>query len=321
MRACALPLAAAAAAAAAGRATAPAGAACTDASSCSLNGRCTQGACVCDEAWHGASCELLALQPTPAQSDYDARASMGLSTWGASVVQLPSDGQRWHMYVSEFRDGCGVTSWQTNSQIVHVVGTSPTGPWRREGVALHAWSHCGTVAVAPDGVMIQPRLWCSPAKYANGTGSCNAGVRSTVPAGMPNAGQRCVGGASPCGFHLHEGAWVPCPGANGGGSAPASELPQREPVRATAPCRPGSGARSSISFAVSRTGEGEWTENFTAPIVGPNLCPGEHSLGTMPPWIMPNGTTWILVLPQLIRAERWNGSYTVCECSNGRLGL
>lgn len=26
-------------------------------------------------------------------------------------------------------------------------------------------SHCGTVAVSPDGVMIQPRLWCSPEKY------------------------------------------------------------------------------------------------------------------------------------------------------------
>ena len=119
---------------------------CATDSDCSLNGRCAQGVCVCDVAWQGASCELLALQPTPAQSDYDARASMGLSSWGASVVQLPSDEQRWHMYVSEFRDGCGVTSWQTNSQIVHVVGPSPMGPWRREGVALHAWSHCGTVA-------------------------------------------------------------------------------------------------------------------------------------------------------------------------------
>ena len=68
MRAFALPLAAAAAAASAGRATEPA-AACTDASSCSLNGRCAQGACVCDVAWQGASCELLALQPTPALSD------------------------------------------------------------------------------------------------------------------------------------------------------------------------------------------------------------------------------------------------------------
>lgn len=42
-------------------------------------------------------------------------------------------------YVSEFLDGCGVTSWQTNSQIVHAVADTPYGPWTREGVSLHAW--------------------------------------------------------------------------------------------------------------------------------------------------------------------------------------
>jgi hypothetical protein len=90
---------------------------------CSLNGRYlgprgrAGGRCVCDRAWEGEQCELLALLPVPSGSDYDTRASTGLSTWGASIVQLPRD-PTWHMYASEFLEGCGVTSWQTNSQCV-----------------------------------------------------------------------------------------------------------------------------------------------------------------------------------------------------------
>lgn len=270
---------------------------------CSLNGRLGQdGKCICDIAWNGPQCELLTLLPVPKGSDYNAP---GVSTWGASIVQLPHD-PAWHMYVSEFLEGCGVTSWQTNSQIVHAVSDSPTGPWQRMGMSLHAWSHCGTVAVAPDGVMIQPRLWCSPEKYGPGEGTCNAGVRSEIPSGMPNAGQRCSGGTSPCGFHMHEGTWVPCRNASDAREFLQQRLRQR---RHTMPCEPGLPA--SVSFAVTRQAAGEWLENFTAPIVGPNLCPRNHSMGTNPPWIMKNGTTFILVLPQIIRADVWNGSYRV----------
>ena len=161
------------------------------------------------------------------------------------------------------------------------------GPWTRKGVALHPWSHCGTVAVAPDGTMIQPRLWCSPVKYPNGTGSCNAGVRSTIPSGMPNAGQRCVGGASPCGFRLHEGQWEPCRNSTDRSGAaklmPADSDMRGVGRRASAdaqPCVPGQPA--SVSFAVTRQAAGEWIENFTAPIVGPNSCPRSHSPGHAP---------------------------------------
>jgi hypothetical protein len=283
---------------------------------CSLNGRYENGRCSCSVAWDGDTCELLSLLPTPAGADYDRRATAGLSSWGASIVQLPRQPEVWHMFVSELLDGCGVTSWQTNSQIVHATAAGPMGPWTRKGVALHPWSHCGTVAVAPDGTMIQPRLWCSPVKYPNGTGSCNAGVRSTIPSGMPNAGQRCVGGASPCGFRLHEGQWEPCRNSTDRSGAaklmPADSDMRGVGRRASAdaqPCVPGQPA--SVSFAVTRQAAGEWIENFTAPIVGPNSCPRSHSLGTNPPWIMVNGTTFILVLPQIIRADAWNASYTV----------
>ena len=55
---------------------------------------------------------LLALQPTPPAADFDERATLGLSTWGASVVEIPFAGgnESWHMWASVFLDGCGVTS-------------------------------------------------------------------------------------------------------------------------------------------------------------------------------------------------------------------
>ena len=76
---------------------------------CSLNGRWVHSSgssdhCACSAAWTGQKCELLALLPTPAGADYDVRQATGLSTWGASIVQLNDS---WHMYVSEFMDGCG----------------------------------------------------------------------------------------------------------------------------------------------------------------------------------------------------------------------
>lgn len=136
-------------------------------------------------------------------------------------------------------------------------------------------------------------------RYSDGKGSCNAGVRSTIPAGLPNAGQKCEGGGSPCGFHLHEGAWEPCKGNSTEPHVSAAHAPRRatrgvgagdpagnrdrDPARVHAavggdarsmPCEPDSGLPSSVSFAVTTKTAGEWTENFTAPIVGPNLCPG-----------------------------------------------
>ena len=44
-------------------------------------------------------------------------------------MQLPHD-PTWHMYASEFLEGCGVTSWQTNSQCV--------GPGELDLPILHA---------------------------------------------------------------------------------------------------------------------------------------------------------------------------------------
>ena len=88
----------------------------------------------------------------------------------------------------------------------------------------------------------------------------------------PWARQKCAGGASPCGFHVHEGAWVPCRNATDsiGPSSTDRPRPWRDTRLEKAPCVPNSGKPASVSFAVARKPTGEWTENYTAPIVGPN---------------------------------------------------
>ena len=78
---------------------------------CNLNGRCTAGTCACAPAWQGPRCERMALLPARRSSDF---AEEGVSTWGGSIVYRNAS---WHMYVSEMLGSCGITSWQSNSQV------------------------------------------------------------------------------------------------------------------------------------------------------------------------------------------------------------
>ena len=46
-----------------------------------------------------------------------------------------------HGYFSEFYGGCGVLSWQSQSQIVHAVAPSPLGRFEKVGIAIGAQAH------------------------------------------------------------------------------------------------------------------------------------------------------------------------------------
>ena len=37
--------------------------------------------------------------------------------------------------------GCGINAWETNSQIVHIVGDSPQGPFQRKDVFAPPFAH------------------------------------------------------------------------------------------------------------------------------------------------------------------------------------
>ena len=94
---------------------------------CSLNGRLVGNSCACSAAWIGEQCELLDLLPTPAGADYDVRQATGLSTWGASIVQVKD--LSWHMYLSEFKEGCGEREFHPaaseSARWVHRQGCQP----------------------------------------------------------------------------------------------------------------------------------------------------------------------------------------------------
>ena len=47
----------------------------------------------------------------------------------------------YHMWVSEFFGGCGVSSWQHNSHVVHATSPKLEGPYIYQDTALNRFSH------------------------------------------------------------------------------------------------------------------------------------------------------------------------------------
>eukprot|EP00936_MAST-01D_sp_MAST-1D-sp1_P002992 g2992.t1 len=244
---------------------------------CSLNGECTvAGVCDCDAAWEGEQCERFAQLPVPASADIK---QPNVSTWGSGTLQRRVNGQ-FHMYAAEFVGHCGVTTWQTNSLVAHFTASEPSGPWERRGVALPVWSHCPSAALAPNGTVV---MWAF------------AGGRS--PKTGPDAwGNRCIGGASPCGDVLSR----------------YRGRPTHEDMLTR--------ATSSLPLFVSAAGpDGPW-EALAATI------DEAVSYSIAAPWFLPNGTAfWVLqaacpstmrdhasgTCGTILRGESWEGPYSV----------
>jgi len=138
---------------------------CADARDCSLNGVCDAGQCRCDAAWQGPQCATLALTPAPAwDSSSNGGSAAGpdrggrnglrivdaggvnVSTWGGSVLAF---GGAWHLWASEMVHHCGLSSWRSNSRILHAVAAAPEGPYSVAGVAVDVFAHEPTVLRAP----------------------------------------------------------------------------------------------------------------------------------------------------------------------------
>ncbi len=107
---------------------------CTTNASCSLNGDCLSGRCVCTSSWRGDHCQYLALEPLPAgPSGYGV--SPNVSSWGGSIYHNNSEPESlYHLYVTEEVDGKGLAAWKTASQIVHAVSNNPLGPYQKRDV-------------------------------------------------------------------------------------------------------------------------------------------------------------------------------------------
>lgn len=133
---------------AAARITALDGSTCINSEDCSLNGNCTNGACVCRTPWQGVDCAQLQILPSSTSS---GGAIYGVSprtgSWGGNIVQW-ADG-KFHLFVAEFAgNDCGMVSWKTNSMITHAISeTGIDGTYARSDTALDAWAHNPEVVV------------------------------------------------------------------------------------------------------------------------------------------------------------------------------
>lgn len=117
--------------------------ACTVDDDCSLNGICHAGICKCFAPWRGSSCGILDEMPGPRTAAYGhnsdesggtgSHQSIVPATWGGSVLWADN---LTHMFVSEMTAGCGLSSWGSNTQIVHAVAADPLGPFVRHDNAL-----------------------------------------------------------------------------------------------------------------------------------------------------------------------------------------
>ena len=113
---------------------------------CNLGGLCDSktNTCMCSTEWRGDDCSSLALLPAELDNGYRPISS---SSWGGKIVKGSSG--KYHLYAAAMVEKCGLTTWRTNSEIVHAMSYSkPTGPylndWLNEPV-VSTFGHNPTV--------------------------------------------------------------------------------------------------------------------------------------------------------------------------------
>eukprot|EP01084_Bolivina_argentea_P237885 399686_1 len=108
---------------------------------CSLNGICNKTSllCICDDQWYGKYCDLLNIIPTIKNNGYK---QLNYSSWGGSIIYDKLT-QTYNMFVARMSMHCGLTTWTTNSQIVHAISlnNNPLGPYTFNKILINTFSH------------------------------------------------------------------------------------------------------------------------------------------------------------------------------------
>jgi hypothetical protein len=167
---------------------------CVTPEDCSLNGECTSGQCICVPPWTGVSCGQLDFLPARAPDGALYRRN-GTSSWCASVLQEEgSGGGGWRAVVSQMAGGCGLNSWEANSQLVSVSSAGGAlGPYAaNESTIRLPFSHNPKLARAPDGTILLFHIGCGD-NATHRYGPCSGGV--TPPPPPPPAVRLSNGGA------------------------------------------------------------------------------------------------------------------------------
>eukprot|EP00729_Bicosta_minor_P022597 gene22597-3023_t len=115
---------------------------------CLLLGSCEQGVCNCRQGFTGHECGQLDLAPAPPHLGY---RNLTASTWGGLPVKVQG---KWHMYVSMMVGDCPLGTFNNNSEVVHLVSSSPTdwkGPYRYADTVVGPFAHNAAPRVLADG--------------------------------------------------------------------------------------------------------------------------------------------------------------------------
>lgn len=106
---------------------------CTTEGDCHLGGQCLNQVCVCRPMFSGANCSLLS-DPVQYPCGQGSLCLANESTWGGAVTR--GDDGKYHMYSALMSNGCTLTNWLTNSQVLHSVADNPQGPYIPSDIAL-----------------------------------------------------------------------------------------------------------------------------------------------------------------------------------------
>ena len=164
---------------------------------CSLNGVCSHGSCNCRPQWNGLRCETLVLRPATRGAGYrGVDGGANTSSWGGAVLR--SDDGRYHMWVSEITEHCGIGTWAQNSRIIRAEAKDLASPFVRKQVVWGVFAHEPMVQRAPSGEYV---MWFVSDRQESAHGQCKCCREaskcdgSTGPGDCPT-GQR-AGSASP----------------------------------------------------------------------------------------------------------------------------
>jgi hypothetical protein len=179
---------------------------------CSLNGELLPtGHCKCDAPWHGPRCELLGFKPATVPEGYGLQPQV--SSWGGNAL---FDGEQWHLFVAAMTNNCSLSSWQTNSRIVHAVARTVAGPYTKKSVAVNTWAHNPVVVKLPDGAGYALMHIGTGSGSPNGGANCSSSSSSASGGGGGGGGSGGGGGGSGGGegstVHLSDslsGPWSP----------------------------------------------------------------------------------------------------------------
>lgn len=189
---------------------------------CSLNGICSNSTkkCICDPGWTSEDCGKLDLLPATRYTGYNYTnvtlpeyysTQGGNSSWGGQIIQDRHDRGLFHLIISQFAYGCGLSAWRPFSKVIRAESrTGPAGPYHYAQEVLGTFRHNpGTIWSPADnkyllytiGIETETPDTCKSYKWAN-----NVSVASAPDIRGPwSTPQRLLDGTNPNAFPL----WTP----------------------------------------------------------------------------------------------------------------